>query len=48
VFWANAAFLLAGGIVSVKNLRAAAVKEARGSSVSRARHTRGRGPRKGR
>ncbi len=41
VFWANAAFLLAGGIVSVKDLR-----EDRGSSVSRARDTRGRDPRK--
>src|SRR6195256_1734660 len=41
VFWANAAFLLAGGIVSVKDLRAAAVKKDRGSSVSRARDTRG-------
>jgi hypothetical protein len=33
VFWANAAFLLAGGIVSLKDLRAAAVKEDRGSSA---------------
>src|SRR5438876_966617 len=41
VFWANAAFLLAGGIVSVKDLR-----EGRGSSVSRARDTRGSDPRK--
>src|SRR5713101_5158480 len=41
VFWGNAAFLLAGGIVSVKDLR-----EDRGSSVSRARGTRGRDPRK--
>ena len=41
VFWANAAFLLAGGIVSVKDLRAAAVKKDRGSSVSLARDTRG-------
>jgi len=42
VFWANAAFLLAGGIVSVKNLRAAEVKEDRESSVSRGRDTRGK------
>ena len=41
VFWANAAFLLAGGIVSVKDLRGG-----RGSSVSRARDTRGSDPRK--
>ena len=41
VFWANAAFLLAGGVVSVKDLR-----EGRGSSVSHARDTRGRNPRK--
>src|SRR6266700_1807164 len=41
VFWANAAFLLAGGIVSVKDLR-----EGRGSSVSRGRDTPGRDPRK--
>ena len=41
VFWANAVFLLAGGIVSLKDLR-----EGRGSSVSRARDIRGRDPRK--
>ena len=40
VFWANAAFLLAGGIVSVKDLR-----EGRGSSVSRGRDTPDRDPR---
>jgi len=41
VFWANAAFLLAGGIVSVKDLRAAAVKERPGTQrFTRARYSR--------
>jgi len=42
VFWANAAFLLAGGIVSLKDLR-----EGLESSASRARDTRDKDPQKG-
>src|SRR5258705_12935612 len=48
VFWANAAFLLAGGIVSVKNLRAAALTADPRSRDCRTRDTHGKNPRTGR